>query len=89
MNKELLKELSVDYHAHKELLEELKELSKDSKEYLEEWLKEDEEAQEHYPTIDDYDNVVSNLGEMFYSRVYDLAIYNVTNRLINKYGKAK
>ena len=89
MNKKLLKELSVDYHAHKELLEELKELSKDSKEYLEEFLNEDEEAQEHYPTIEDYDNVISGLGEMFYMRIYDLAIYNVTKRLINKYGKAR
>ena len=71
----------------KELLKELKECKKDSKEYLEDWLKDDMEAQEHYPTIDDYDNVVSNVGEIFYSRIYDLAIYNITKRLLDKYGK--
>jgi len=71
---------------NKELIKELEELRKDSKEYLEEFLKESDEAQEHYPTIDEYDNVISGLGELFYMRIYDLAIYNVTNRLINKYG---
>ena len=67
-----------------EVYKELKEINKDSKEYLEEWLKDDEEAKEHYPTIEDYDNVISSLGEMFYVRIYDLALYNITNRLINK-----
>ena len=67
-----------------EIYAELKEINKDSKEYLEEWLKDDEEAKEHYPTIEDYDNVISSLGEMFYVRIYDLALYNITNRLINK-----
>ena len=70
----------------KELLEELKECELDSKEYLEEWLNSDEEAQEHYPTIEDYDNVVSAVGEMFYLRIYDLAVYNLCKRLREKYG---
>jgi len=74
---------------NKELIKELEELRKDSKEYLEEFLKESDEAQEHYPTIDEYDNVISGLGELFYMRIYDLAIYNVTNRLINKYGETE
>ena len=71
----------------KELLEELKEYNKDAKEYLEDFLKDNEEAQEHYPTINDYDNVVGSLGEMFYVRIYDLAQYNLTKQLIDKYGK--
>ena len=74
---------------NKELIEELEELRKDSKEYLEEFLKEDEEAQRYYSTIDEYDDCIGQLSEEFYVRIYDLAIYNVTNRLINKYGKTE
>ena len=70
---------------NKELLEELVELQIDAKEYLEEFLQESEEAQEHYPTIDDYDNSVSSIGDVYSSRIYDLAVYNLTSRLINKY----
>ena len=70
----------------KELLEELKECELDAKKYLEEYLKSDEEAQEHFPTIEDYDNVVASLGsEMFYIRIYDLAVYNICKRLREKY----
>ena len=69
----------------KELLEELVELQIDAKEYLEEFLQESEEAQERYPTIDDYDNSVSSIGDVYSSRIYDLAVYNLTSRLINKY----
>ena len=70
---------------NKELLEELVELQIDAKKYLEEFLKESEEAQEHYPTIEEYDNCVSSLDDLYSSRIYDLAIYNLTSRLINKY----
>ena len=70
---------------NKELLEELVELQVDAKEYLEEFIKESEEAQEHYPTIEEYDNCVSSLDDLYSSRIYDLAIYNLTSRLINKY----
>ncbi len=72
----------------KELLKELKELKKESKEYLEKFLKENEDAQKHYPTIQDYDNCVSEFydkDDLFYFRIYDLAIYNLTTRLLNKY----
>ena len=71
----------------KELLEELKEYNKDAKGYLEDFLKNDKEAQEHYPTIYDYDDVIAGLGEMFYVRIYDLAQYNLTKQLLEKYGK--
>ena len=67
------------------IYEELKEINENSKEYLEEFLKENEEAQEHYPTLKEYDNCVSALGEAFYYRIYDLAIYNLTSRLLDKY----
>ena len=70
---------------NKELLEELVELQIDAKEYLEEFLKESEEAQEHYPTIEEYNNCVSSIDDLFSSRIYDLAIYNLTSRLINEY----
>tara|TARA_R110000823_G_scaffold281586_1_gene399878 strand:- start:7 stop:231 length:225 start_codon:yes stop_codon:yes gene_type:complete len=70
---------------NKELLEELVELQIDAKEYLEEFLKESEEAQEHYPTIEEYNNCVSSIDELFSARIYDLAIYNLTSRIINKY----
>ena len=70
---------------NKELLEELVELQIDAKEYLEEFLKESEEAQEHYPTIEEYNNCVSSIDDLFSSRIYDLAIYNLTSRIINKY----
>ncbi len=43
----------------KELLKELKELKKESKEYLEKFLKENEDAQMHYPKIQEYDNCLS------------------------------
>ena len=69
------------------LIEILEEYNQDSKEYLEDFLKNDEEAKEHYPTIDDYDSVVSSLGEMFYVRIYDLAQYNLTNSLLKELKK--
>ena len=68
-----------------ELLKELEILRQESKEYLEEFLKDSEQAREHYPTIEEYDNCVSSIDELFSSRIYDLAIYNLTSRLINKY----
>ena len=71
-----------------EIIKYLKDHKESSEEYLKEWLDNDEEAQEHYPTIEDYDNVVAELGsEMFYVRIYDLAIYNLSRHLLNKLKK--
>ncbi len=67
------------------IYEELKEINENSKEYLEEFLNENEEAQKHYPTLKEYDNCVGALSEAFYYRIYDLAIYNLTSRLLDKY----
>ena len=73
----------------KELLKELKECELDSKEYLEEWLSSDKEAQENFPTIEEYDNCVGMVDELFVARIYDLAVYNLCKRLREKYGKTE
>ena len=70
-----------------EIIELLEEYNKDSKEYLEEYLEKDEEAKQHFPTIEEYDDCVASLDEMFEVRIYDLAIYNLTNTLLNKLKK--
>ena len=74
MNKEILTKL-------------LEEHNKISKEYLEEYLKSNEEAKIHFPTIEEYDNCVSQLDDMFQVRIYDLAIYNITNYFLKELNK--
>jgi len=74
MNKEILTKL-------------LEEHNKISKEYLEEYLKNDEEAQQYFPTIEEYDDCVSQLDNLFEIRIYDLAIYNITNYLLKELNK--
>jgi len=66
------------------LISEMYDVHDSSKEYLEDWLEEDDEAKEHYPTIDEYSDAVSNLGEMLHVRIYDLALYELTQRIIEK-----
>ena len=69
------------------LIKLLEEYNQDSKQYLEEYLKNDEEAQQYFPTIDEYDDCVAQLDNMFEIRIYDLAIYNITNNLLNELKK--
>ena len=69
------------------LIKILEEYNKDSKEYLEEYLREDEEAQQYFPTIEEYDDCVAQLDNMFEIRIYDLAVYNITNNLLNELKK--
>ena len=69
------------------LIELLEESNKTSKEYLEEYLKEDEEAQQYFSTIEEYDDCVAQLDNMFEIRIYDLAIYNITNSLLKELKK--
>jgi hypothetical protein len=69
------------------LIKILEEYNQDSKEYLEEYLKEDEEAQQYFPTIEEYDDCVAQLDNMFEIRIYDLAVYNITNNLLNELKK--
>ena len=70
-----------------EIIELLKEHNKEAKEYLEEYLEKNEEAKQHFPTIGEYDNCVASLDEMFEVRIYDLAIYNITNSLLSELKK--
>ena len=69
------------------LIKLLEEYNQDSKEYLEEYLEQDEEAQQYFPTIQEYDDCVAQLDNMFEIRIYDLAIYNITNNLLNELKK--
>tara|TARA_A100001515_G_C4483965_1_gene181023 strand:+ start:449 stop:673 length:225 start_codon:yes stop_codon:yes gene_type:complete len=69
------------------LIKLLEEYNQDSKEYLEEYLKNDEEAQQYFPTIDEYDDCVAQLDNMFEIRIYDLAVYNITNNLLEQLKK--
>ena len=71
----------------KEIIELLEEHNKESREFLEEYLENNEEAKEHFSTIEEYDNCVASLDEMFQVRIYDLAIYNLTNSLLNELKK--
>ena len=66
---------------------ELKEINEGSKEYLDEFLKESEEAQEHYPTIEEYDNCVLQSDDLYHVRIYDLALYNITKELVSRIEK--
>jgi len=70
-----------------EIIELLEEHNKEAKEFLEEYLENNEEAKEHFPTIEEYEDCVVSLDEMFEVRIYDLAIYNLTNTLLNKLKK--
>ena len=69
------------------LIKLLEEHNENSKEYLEKYLKNDTEAQEYFPTIEEYDGCVSQLDDLFQIRIYDLAIYNITNYLLNELKK--
>ena len=70
-----------------EIIELLEEHNKEAKEFLEEYLENNEEAKEHFPTIEEYDNCVASLDQMFQVRIYDLAIYNLTNSLLSELKK--
>jgi len=70
-----------------EIIELLEEHNKESREFLEDYLEKDEEAKQHFSTIEEYDDCVASLDEMFQVRIYDLAIYNLTNSLLNELKK--
>ena len=71
----------------KEIIELLEEHNKEAREFLEEYLENNEEAKEHFPTIEEYEDCVVSLDEMFQVRIYDLAIYNLSKSLLNKLKK--
>ena len=70
-----------------EIIELLEEHNKEAKEFLVDYLEKDEEAKQHFLTIEEYDDCVASLDEMFQVRIYDLAIYNLTNSLLNELKK--
>ena len=70
-----------------EIIELLEEHNKESREFLEEYLENNEEAKEHFSTIEEYDNCVASLDEMFQVRIYDLAIYNLSKSLLSELKK--
>ena len=70
-----------------EIIELLEEHNKEAREFLEEYLENNEEAKEHFPTIEEYEDCVVSLDEMFEVRIYDLAIYNITNNLLEQLKK--
>ena len=70
-----------------EIIELLEEIKTTSKEYLHEYLENDEEAKEHFPTINEYNNCVDQLDDLFEVRIYDLALYNLSKRLLSKLKK--
>ena len=64
-----------------EVYKELEISNADSKEYLEDYFKNNEE---NITDIKEFENAFSSENDMFIARIYDLAIYDITNRLINK-----
>ena len=65
-----------------ELYEELKEINEGSKEYLDEFIKESD-----FESINEYEKCVSQTVDLYEARIYDLALYELTNRLINDIEK--
>ena len=66
-----------------EIYKELKEDNANSKEYLEDYIK-TKGIDEGVESIKEFENVFLAETDIFYTRIYDLAIYDITNRLISK-----
>ena len=66
-----------------EIYKELKEDNANSKEYLEDYIK-TKGVDEGVESIKEFENVFLAETDIFYTRIYDLAIYDITNRLISK-----
>ena len=66
-----------------EVYKELKEDNANSKEYLEDYIK-TKGVDEGVESIKEFENVFLAETDVFYTRIYDLAIYDITNRLISK-----
>ena len=69
-----------------EIYKELKEDNANSKEYLEDYIK-TKGVDEGVESIKEFENVFLAETDIFYTRIYDLAIYDITNRLISKINK--
>ena len=66
-----------------EIYKELKEDNANSKEYLEDYIR-TKGVDEGVESIKEFENVFLAETDVFYTRIYDLAIYDITNRLISK-----
>ena len=66
-----------------EVYEELEISNADSKEYLEDYIR-TKGIDEGIESIKEFENVFLAETDVFYTRIYDLAIYDITNRLISK-----
>jgi|TARA_R100000482_G_scaffold82650_1_gene32765 hypothetical protein len=64
----------------KEMKEILKEYNTDAENYLLGFISDDED----FNTLKEYEKSVSSLDDQYYNRIYDLAIYNLTNELLQK-----
>ncbi len=58
----------------------LKEYNTDAENYLLGFISDDED----FNTLKEYEKSVSSLDDQYYNRIYDLAIYNLTNELLQK-----
>ena len=71
----------------KEIRERLQEVYTDSKGYLEEFIndeKDDVLMAYSINNIDDYDEAIGQLSDLYYARIYDLALYNISKELLEK-----
>ena len=62
------------------LTETLEEYLKNATGYLDGFIDDTDE----YTDIEDFIDVVVGVDDLFCSRIYDLAIYDITNRLLNE-----
>ena len=69
-----------------EIKEWAEELYNDSKDYLDEYI---ENNSDEITDLDDYENCIDALDDMFEIRIYDLAVYRTMGTLLNKLQKYK
>tara|TARA_R100001244_G_scaffold124707_1_gene94586 strand:- start:25 stop:267 length:243 start_codon:yes stop_codon:yes gene_type:complete len=61
------------------LITEMYEANESAKEYLLSYLKDEE-----FHTIDEYSKSIDTLHDEYYIRIYDLALYELTKRIIGE-----
>ena len=66
-----------------EIYKELEEDNANSKEYLEDYFN-TKGIDEGIENIKEFENVFLAETDIFYTRIYDLAIYDITNKLMRK-----
>ena len=65
---------------------ELKEDNIESKEYLEDYIR-TKGVDEGIESIKEFENAYLSATDIFCTRIYDLAVYDITNRLMSKIDK--